>query len=292
MRYSRSTYLAPLLLLAFVIPFTPSGGEVSVVLDDGQPGSLPSGVLSVVDEPGPWPHRWTPVRSHVNLEFMLNVGGDGRGDGEPDFDLNLAAGSAEVVWAFWDGADFEIAHSRWSGEEWSTPVFLTNNEVDDLDPRLVVTELGGLKVTWWRGGAESSVLLAERAGSVGAFGPETVVSDGDGSCQASTVAIAGDTTFVSYEGVEGSLKTVTVESSSAGSPFVPEVIASTTRQDELEVEVQAEGDAVWVVWIDSGTHLGWSERDATGWSSPNYEPYAGEGDIDRCRLRIKRLAIR
>jgi hypothetical protein len=106
------------------------------------------------------------------------------------------------------------------------------------------------------------------------------------------IANDGEATLIAYETDDGGYKTVTVELSQAGGPFIPEVIASTTREDSLDVLVLSDGAKVWAVWVDSETHLGWSERDGSGWTAPSYEPYAGEADIDRARLRIKGQAIR
>jgi hypothetical protein len=218
---------------------------------------------------------------------MLNRDGDLRDDGMPDFVVSTSEGTVEVVWSFWDGNDYEVAHSVWLQGSWSVVELLTDNAVDDLEPRLAIVDGGGLSVTWWRDEPTALVMLVERPAGQGTFGPETVISGGNEPAYGPDIASAQGSRYLGYETVSGGSKSITLETSVAGGPFVPEVIASTTRLQDVDVQVHSDGPFTWVLWIDSDEHLGWSERTVGGWTSPDYEPYAGEADLERARLRVK-----
>lgn len=276
--------------LAATAALTPAAAEVAAV--DSQSLDMAGILYSHWPDGGGWPGRWEQVRTHVGEERLLNVVGDTRHDGAPDFTINPASGRAEVVWALWDGEDYEVAHAEWLGGAWSDPFLLTDNQVDDLDPKLSVLTTGGLGVTWWRDGTPAHVFHAARAQPDQPFGSETLVSDGYEPARTSCIASLGDATYVGYETMDQNLKTVVVEKKEGSGPFVPEIIASTSRLDMLDVRVFESGGHVWAVWVDSATHLGWSERAGTGWTSPEYEAYLGLNDIERARLMIKGKVIR
>lgn len=282
---SRKSMILPLVTFCVISGQTSSNSHAEVSID--QNGRF-AGILMInPEDPSPWPEYWSKFRAHVDDQLVLNQDGDERGDGEPDFMISGSTGTAEVVWAIEQNDVYQIAHSRWSGEAWSAPALLTSSTKDNLDPRLSVDEAGRLRVTWWR---ESSVYYRERLPD-GSFAAELRVSNAGELASHPTIATSPDATFVAYEVESAGFRSVVVQKDEGGG-FSPAVIAITTRQDCLGVDVREASGIVWVSWIDSDTHLGWSKLSASGWTTPSYEPYADPDDIDRARLAIRGQAIR
>jgi hypothetical protein len=246
-------------------------------------------LMGAIEDPGLWPSAWSPIRQSPAGFAPLNESGDSRDDGTPDLAIGSSGTTAHAVWALWNGTDYDIALAEWSGGDWSEPEFLTQSAVDDVEPRLNLLDGGGLGVVWWRDGATRSVFYSER-GATGPFGPEIQISEpGDESLHPS-VASTGAVTYVAFEEVGSAQRTVIVEKKTGAGPFVPEVIAITSRQACIDVAVHEAGGIVWVDWIDSDSHMGWSKLTETGWASPSFEPYT-VSDIDRARLAIKGKAL-
>ncbi len=283
--------LNALLVLGAVSCLVVPNGRAEVGVSQPANSDTVSVLFSYWPDGGGWPGRWSTVRQHAPASWLLNTGGDVRDDGPPDIAINRETGRAEVVWAIWDGSDYEVAHSEWLGAAWSAAVLLTDNTVDDLDPKLSVLQGGGLGVAWWRDDVTQEVLYAERPGPDQPFSTETHVSDGSDPSQSPAITRLQDTLFVGYESMGPSVTSVIVESRTSPGTFSPEVIASTSRPADLDVRVSEARGHVWAIWIDSPTHLGWSQRSETGWSAPMYEPYDGETDLDRARLRVRAAVL-
>jgi hypothetical protein len=63
---------------------------------------------------------------------------------------NFTSPTPLVVWSEWDGNDYEIMYSMWDEVEgWLPPEPLTHNEVDDLDPVILLDPEGTVWVAWW-----------------------------------------------------------------------------------------------------------------------------------------------
>ena len=266
----------------------PALGELSV-----DEGGLLDGVLFInPEDPSPFPGFWSQIRTHLEAERVLNSDGDTRDDGEPDFTRNRTSGSAEVVWAMNVANIYQVVHSFWTGAAWSSPAPLTSSSDDNLEPRLSVLPSGGLAVAWWRDGATPGVFYAERPGTSGAFGAEIQVTDTGEDARHPSVAVDGNDILVGYEEIGATFRTVVVQKKTGAGSFSVEIIATTSRQDCLAVEVHQDGGKVWVDWIDSDDHMGWSRMTPGGWAAPAFEAYAGTADIERARLEIKGKAIR
>jgi lysophospholipase L1-like esterase len=84
-------------------------------------------------------------------------------------------GSIWLAWSGYDGQDYEIYLSRWSGKGWSAAIQLTRNEENDLFPALGIGQNDLPVVTWMRPSIEGNRVLAARCDG-SSFGRETPVS--------------------------------------------------------------------------------------------------------------------
>jgi lysophospholipase L1-like esterase len=80
-----------------------------------------------------------------------------------------------LAWSGYDGQDFEIFLSRWSGKGWSAALQLTRNGENDLYPALGIGHNGLPVVSWMRPLKEGHRVFAARYDGT-QFGPEAPVS--------------------------------------------------------------------------------------------------------------------
>ncbi len=259
-------------------------GEVSIDCDGGEE------VRSVVvmhellagGENGP---PWPVFRLHVPAAWVLNArGSEGANpDGWPSIGWDPIAGAPEVTWARHDGQDYEIMVSRWDVNQWTTPVALTANDVDDLDPDIAYAPDGTARLTFWSG---TQVFMLTRAPGSDWGQPEAV----DRGERPSVAGTQIERLAYQRSPAGGPSEIVTAEH--AGQ-WVPVVLATTEfggfdGDGSLDVRLEAQENMVWIVWEDSPTRLGWSELEAGGtWSTPAFEPVLDPSDEQAARLRIK-----
>lgn len=68
---------------------------------------------------------------------------------DPDVSLD-GAGRPWIVWSAYDGEDYEIFHSRWTGSRWTPEVPLTDNRgLSDLSPSFRFFSSGSMAVLAW-----------------------------------------------------------------------------------------------------------------------------------------------
>ncbi|MBI4161330.1 MAG: hypothetical protein HY509_02655 [Acidobacteria bacterium] len=199
-------------------------GEVSVVTDGA--GSF-RGILHMYDTTAPEATRWKVFRT-VPARLALNGDGDLFGDGPPDITLNPVTGLPEVVWSLADGSDTEIAFARFDGIQWtglalfssSSPLLselpreeiqrVTQNEQDDLDPRLDVGTDGFRRLTWWRISPSPHVLYTEAVSGATVFPDAAVLSDSDVESSYPDIGSREGEVFVAVESIEAGTKLVVV----------------------------------------------------------------------------------
>src|SRR6185503_4501924 len=92
------------------------------------------------DTPDPFP--WG-VQLGNGRGDPISTNGDQRGDLWPDFGVNPVSGQAEVVWAYNDGSDYEIAFAETASGHWSPIGFLTSNTSRDVDARIAFSPATG-----------------------------------------------------------------------------------------------------------------------------------------------------
>lgn len=289
MRHNSATRLAVLLLLLALgcaggvcvaemsVDKDPSAGAKSLV--------LMYALLAGGDDGAPWPI----MRSHIPSAWLLNPGGSNHPlpDGWPSLGWDPISNSPEVVWARHDGDDYEIVISRWTTDHWTTPLCLTANTADDLDPEIAYAPDGTARLTYWN---SAGVFLLTRTPG-GDWGVAEPVDSGERSSVAGTSAMR-----VAYQRDPAESPAEIVAAERIGG-WLPVVLATTEfggfdDNGELDVRLEAQGGKVWVAWEHSSTDLGWCELLSGGsWSVPAYEPVPAPGDEEAARLRIKLKAI-
>ena len=105
---------------------------------------------------------WSPFRSRTT-RLMLNSSGDASGDGWPAIVESPLDRKPWVVWSHNDGADFDLAWSKFDNGAWQ-PVksLLPLDSIDpDLDPVLAFDDAGRPYVAWWRDrGGEGKIYVS------------------------------------------------------------------------------------------------------------------------------------
>jgi len=269
--------------------------EVSV----GGPGSERGFLLAGGDASDPW--VWSVIRTFLDPQKILNQTGVENGDRAPAFTIDPATGNPEVAWAWWDGTDYEIALSRWTGSSWSAWEILTDNAVDDLDPSITIDPAGTRRVSWWRADSPPQVWLLERFEGGGDWAPEErvtqVVEDGS---RPAVVAVSG-LVRVAYQR-EGAGEREVVVSTREGT-WQPEVLATTGYQGpggdgDIDVVAHQKGTTLWVDWVEADGVLAyrvydpqtdmWEPKQTQGYS---WDPGAGETEYwarETARTLIRR----
>ena len=273
----------------------PAGiAEVSAGRNGAAPGILMAG------GPDPDP-TFDIIRVHIDPSLILNATGKDNGDYGPAFAINPVTGNPEVAWAWWDGTDYEIALSRWTGSGWSAWEILTDNAVDDLDPSITIDPAGTRRVSWWRAGSPPQVWLLERFAGGGDWAPEErvtqVVEDGS---RPGVVAVSG-LVRVAYQREGSGVREVVV--STREGTWQPEVLATTSYMGpggdgDIDVVAHQRGTTVWVDWVTADGMLAYRVYDpqTDTWSpeqtqSYSWDPGAGESEYwarETARTLIRR----
>lgn len=79
-------------------------------------------------------------------------------DRSPTLALN-PAGGVVVVWSRFDGNDFELVTARRENGFWSNHSFLTSNQTNDTEPRLLIDSTEKAHILWWGNGVGGPVFL-------------------------------------------------------------------------------------------------------------------------------------
>ncbi|HEX5042835.1 MAG TPA: hypothetical protein VFV75_08000 [Candidatus Polarisedimenticolaceae bacterium] len=134
--------------LAVLLVCAPARAEVSAEVD-----AFGNYVRTVVVTAGSARRTkiWSPFRSR-STRLMLNSTGDATGDGWPAILESPVDGKPWVVWSHFDGADFDLAWSRFGEGNWEPvkSLLALDSSDPDLDPVLAFDDGGRPYVTWWR----------------------------------------------------------------------------------------------------------------------------------------------
>ncbi len=272
MNLARSTTVTLIAVLVAFLP-RPGNAEVSVGPNAAAPGLL----LAGGEDPFVWP-TFDIVRFHIDPSLILNATGAANGDKGPAFAMDPVTGAPVVVWAWWDGSDYEIALSEWADGAWSPWQILTDNAVDDLDPAITIDPAGTRRVSWWRAGQSPQVWLLERFVSQDGWSPEErvtqVVEDGS---RPGVVAVSG-LVRVAYQREGQNLREIVV--STREGAWQPEILASTAYlgpagDGDIDVVAHQQQATIWVDWITADGLLAYRVYDpqTDTWSATETQPY-------------------
>lgn len=196
----------------------------------------------------------------------------------PDSTVNPQTGFIETVDARWSGVNWEIRRSVDPGPGQS----ITNEDVcidsnDDVDPRLDISAAGNTWVTWWRDLSTDQVHIRKHTLATKTWGSDRLISSENEDSHNPEIAYDGTSPWVAYEvhGASSQSIAVGIISDEPDPIGVRTILRTTSYSGDADVDIHAEGGHLWVTWVDSGSHVGWSEHDANGWSVPSYESYSG-----------------
>lgn len=238
-----------------------------------------------------WQAVITPTSSHA-----LNLAGLSNGDRAPALGISSGTGAPFAVWPEWDGNDFEIVLSMFDGASWTPRERLTDNSVDDTQPS-VASLAGGAVAAVWRSGLPIARIQYRQRESSGAWSPIIDVSDGLQTASNPVAVATGSRIRVAYvEMGNGGSRFVKIASGGIDpepwpSVFEPEIIAITYWDGELAPGLFAVSNGPISIWTDSSIAIGYSRFNGANWTAPQFEPYAGEADLERARIRAKQRAL-
>jgi len=220
-------------------------------------------ILGITEEPDPV--IWEDFDG--NSLNDLNPGGDGRGDGPPDFAIDVLSGGPVAVWAYNLGSSREIAFAQWGADGWTPTRLLTTDADQDSAPAIFGEPDGRLRVVWSRtvAGIET-IWMIERAPGADEWTDSWQLTPAG---RLPSIAVLGRTLTVAYErDVVGGGREVVIHTRGKGVAPTTQVIATTDRDERLDVQVHVNHETVWVDWKHSDTQFGYSEHSVDeGWAA-------------------------
>lgn len=213
----------------------------------------------------------------------------------PDSEINPANGYIEIADSAWEGSRYNIRHITDPGDGSPLEVItLSGHPADDLSPRIEISSAGDTWVVWCRDQSTGRVLVRKKTYSTGSWSSERTVSSSNESSRNPEVVHDGTDVWVAYE-YDSALGTSVGVSIIEDEPDPIDArteVGTTTYGGDLDVLIRFGSGNLWVTWIDSDTHVGWSEYDygAAGWSAAEFESYAND-DVDAARSRIRTTVL-
>ena len=224
------------------------------------------------------------VIAGVVLTSAAAFGGD-----PPDLRINAVSGLVEVVDAAWSGSNYNVRYTQvMTDGDSKGSTLLTSNAANDIDPRIGSAQNGDVAVVWWRDLKIDMVVYRKRSLATGAWGPERTVGRTTESGSHPRVLYTGNKPWVAYQ-IQNS------RSRSIGAQIIdddPEpfrsIVATTSYSGDLDIQIDAEMNNLWVTWIDTASNVGYSEYDSQArlWALPRFEPFATDS-VTAARSRIR-----
>jgi len=229
-----------------------------------------------------------PMRFILLLGLLWALTGVALGD-DAFTVANPLTGQTEAVWsAVLPGSSAEIFYSVLQGSGWSPSERITSNSLPDQEPHLAISSSGDRKAVWWKDGTVDAVFFAEKPASGGSWSTPSQVSDGQENARSPQVATSFGMALVAYEGVPASgYRKVIVAKEDSPDPWGRTLVATSSQSTSLSIRIHKESGHIWIDWIDSNNHLGWSEYVYGYWGAAQYESYNGPNDITPGRARIR-----
>lgn len=262
---------------------------------------------SIADDPDPIPSsliRWEPLGPTTRRP--VNPTGDVRPDGPPYVAFHPTTGWPHVVWAFNNGDDHDIAYAKWTGNDWSEPIFVTASLDDERDPEAVVALDGTVHVVWWVDDDAPRVLTTSLGPTSVDFANATLVSVVDEHSARPSAALAGGALWIAYERIVtnqtpagGTAPPVAIAGQVVvtrqvdGGEHVRALTIDSSRSAELDVEIHAWTGRLWVDWKLNDTQFAYVDADANGWGSPRAVPWPDESwiGVEDVRRSIRRAVL-
>lgn len=197
----------------------------------------------------------------------------------PDLRFNLQSGLIETVDSTWSGSDYNVRYTVTTGDGWqSTSSLLSTNPANDLDPRIVLSSSGDACVAWWRDRVPNTIVFRKRVFATGVWSVEHPVGLSTESNSRPRLVYAGARIWVAYQIQSAKSRSVGVQIIDDDPEPVRSIVASTSYQGDLDIQLQAESGHLWVSWIDTNQRVGYSEYlyEKQLWSAPMFEKFVGD----------------
>jgi hypothetical protein len=194
----------------------------------------------------------------------------------PDLEANPVSGNVESVDLDTDVGN-RVRHTDDEGHGGERVTTLVS-EVGGLQPRIAIDRtIGNSWVVWWTDGVTDQVRYAKRDILTGSWSGEAVISPSGAQSRHPEIVHDGEFAWIAHEihGAEVSIAVVGITDDPE--PFGSWILDTTPYTGDVDVLVHTEANHVWVTWVDSATHVGWSEWDAAteSWSQSQFLSYAG-----------------
>ena len=206
---------------------------------------------------------------------------------------NPVTGDPEAVWTnsrTQDQAD--IVFICLEDGAWPTGTVLSTEGKSQTDPRLIIDPTGTRVAVWETTGGQIALKSSPLSSDV--WSGEIRVSDAAESASQPSLAIFDGAAFVGYEGSSadssGSSHAVVVARIDPGGNVERTLVATSTSPQSLAPRIHAEGNDLWVEWIDSESSLGYAVLGHEGWALDS-ESYTGPGDLEAGRQRVRDLVL-
>lgn len=219
----------------------------------------------------------------------------------PDPKINPATGLTEITDTIGtDPDDLEVRHLEYVSQHQIRITVLTTSALDDLDPRIEITQAGNTWIVWWRDGPSSDRVFMTWRNLAGGepWAPEVSLSGTDDARNPEVAAYDVDI-WASYEfDLEGSIQGIKAGAiNDEPDPFDdpdPFGIVGTTAYagdpDSL-IESDPTRQFLWISWLRDATTLEWSQWDPNDgtWSTPTAFPIDPYGSVVAARDALQQL---
>lgn len=213
----------------------------------------------------------------------------------PDSEVNPLSGNIETAAPVLAGSNQDIRYAIDPGIG-SLPASstVTDNPLDDRNPRLMIAANGDAWVVWWRDDAIDKVLYRKRRFSDGSWSNERILSDAGESSRNPVAVHDGANAWVVFEYTNGANKgiavNITIDEPDPIGCRTP--IAQTGFTGNVQALIHAESGHLWVTWVDGPAYVGYSVYSYTGqtWSAPAFESYATD-NVGAARGRVRAAVL-
>ena len=221
---------------------------------DNPPKQCVDPVLGIIEGPDPVTGR---CRSGTTTLYD-RIGVDAPGRSMRD----ARTGRQIHVWAAPVAVDHDIALTERDASGAERTIYLTSALTDDLDPRFVLDEAGGLHVVWWSRGEHEQIVYAERDARGGGWYPDRVVAI-DGRSPA--LAVEGGAAWFAFvrEGKGGS-EIVLLEPTESGA-VLSSIAARTLDRGVSELRLALAEGRPTIAWTESSGRVVRAERWGSSW---------------------------
>lgn len=207
----------------------------------------------------------------------------------PDLQINAFSGLIEVVDSYWSGSNYNVRYTPvMTNGDSKGSTLLSSHSANDNDPRIASSLNGEAVVVWWRDVKTDLVIYRRRTLPTGAWGPETTVGRTTESGSRPRVVFSGDDYCIAYQIQNLKSRSIGVQIIDDDPEPFRAIVATTTYPGDLDIQIDAELNHLWVTWIDNTSNVGYSEFDSQSrlWALPTFEPF-GTDSVTAARSRIR-----